>query len=182
MKKVSGKDDLLNIETEENFFQVGKLSDSIIDEKDRLQSRNRIGLCHSDSIKLGLRIAEDCSIVTGKIWTVSGKNKCLHSWVEIPREGKESLCADYTINTVMQKSGYYRLHHIDENSVNSIHISEIRNDINELDNYTDKYTFLLKEYLVGKKDFAKKLYGFGGELSGQKIEENLYSSFDEMEK
>ena len=171
IRNIELKNNLLKIETKDNMYNVGKLSEFFGGTDDEiLLSNDRVGVCHQASIMTGLRIKDDSCVVTGKVWTLCPQEKFLHSWVEIPRNGKDDLVIDYTINSIINKSGYYALNHIDEDNVHKIDINEIAEDVDQLDLYKGKYTYLLKEYLTGNKEFAKKLYDFGGPLEEQEME------------
>lgn len=77
--------------------------------KNRLQSKQRCGYCHWDSIHLSTNLETPSNVVSGYCSMQSKKKKFPHSWVEIEEDGKEFVL-DFTMNVVMNKEGYYKLY------------------------------------------------------------------------
>lgn len=90
-----------------------KLTDFVpsLDEsvKKRLESKERLGHCHWDSIHLAERLETPSKVVSGYCTTQSKKMPYPHSWVEVEQQGKEWVL-DFTMNIAMDKEAYYRLH------------------------------------------------------------------------
>ena len=79
------------------------------DVKNRLHSNKRSGHCHWDSIDLSRNLELPNKIVSGYCTMQSKNMPYPHTWVEIEHQGKEWII-DFTMNEVMNKEGYYKLH------------------------------------------------------------------------
>ena len=94
-------------------IQFIKLTDFIpsLDEdvKERLHSSQRSGHCHWDSIHLAENLGIPNKIISGYCTMQSKKMPYPHTWVELELKGKEWIL-DFTMNEVMNKEGYYKLH------------------------------------------------------------------------
>lgn len=90
-----------------------KLTDFVpsLDEsvKNRLESKQRMGYCHWDSIHLAESLQTPSRVVSGYCTTQSKKAPYPHSWVEVEHQGGE-WCLDFTMNEAMNKEGYYKLY------------------------------------------------------------------------
>ncbi len=79
------------------------------DVKNRLHSSKRSGHCHWDSVHLAENLEIPNKVVSGYCTKASKKMPYSHSWVELEHQGKEWVI-DFTLNEVMNKEGYYKLH------------------------------------------------------------------------
>ena len=89
-----------------------RLSDLIPDLNDdnNLGNWDRQGKCHIMAKEISSRIGIPNEIVTGYVHGMADKARFLHSWVEFS-EGDNDYVIDYTMNVVMNKSGYYFIRH-----------------------------------------------------------------------
>lgn len=97
-------------DTKIKFFKLTDvLPDLNDDTKKILQSLERQGCCHWGSIRLSKALQLKNSVVSGDCTMASKKMPYSHSWVELEQDGEEWVL-DFTINEVMNKEGYYKLH------------------------------------------------------------------------
>jgi hypothetical protein len=155
IKDVRVENNVLHIGTEKGPINVGLLSDMDGYRDDlRLLTSGRKGFCHSDSIKM-CRQYNDAQIVTGYIYGLSDKAKYLHSWVEFEQDGK-CVVADYTMNVVMNKEGYYLIKHAEE--LSRVSHKQIIDDLKILGQLSKQgIVFRENEYLVFRDEIMKDL-------------------------
>jgi len=112
--------------------------------KKRLESEERFGHCHWDSIQLSEHIDSPNKVVSGYCTTQSKNMPYTHSWVEVEHQGKEWVL-DFTMNEAMEKQGYYKLYN--------------PQNIVEIDNITlSEDIKLMKNTTLADKDIRMYLY------------------------
>ena len=132
----------------------------------------RMNHCHAESINLALLLERDlgisCKIVTGYASYFVSKNRYMHTWNELTIDGKEYVI-DSTMNTCINKDGYYLLRNIDEKeNITSLDSKIVKDDFkNHIDfiEEIDLKTYLtcrdevMTEYLEKKKLFKNSIEG-----------------------
>ncbi len=79
------------------------------DTKKRLESNQRAGHCHWDSIHLAEHLEMPNKVVSGYCTMQSKKMPYPHTWVELEHQGSEWVL-DFTMNEAMNKEGFYKLY------------------------------------------------------------------------
>ena len=159
IKNVRVENNFLHIDTDKGPINVGLISDVDEYKNDlRLLTSGRKGFCHGDSIKMCNRYVDSC-VVTGYVYGLSDIAKYLHSWVEFEKDGK-FVVADYTMNAIMNKEGYYMLKHAEE--LSRVSHKQLRDDWKILGQLDKRgITFKENEYLVFReeiiRDFKKNI-------------------------
>ena len=155
IKNIELNDQILKIETTKGKIEVAKLTDLIheLGEDTDIDTEKKSVLCHEKAIKVSQMINEPNDIVTGYVYGLSDKAKYLHSWVEF-KTGKRDIVADYTINALINKTGYYLLQHAEPLSrvPNSVIISDW-NKLIKLPNVD----LNCKEYLTFRDEIMKDI-------------------------
>jgi hypothetical protein len=157
IKNVKVENGILRIDTEKGPLMVALINESLNGyENDlRLLTNGRKGFCHTDSIKMCRQYQQDSYVVTGYIYGLSDKAKYLHSWVEFEAGGKEFV-ADYTMNALINKEGYYMLKHAKERS--RVSNKQIKDDWKILGQLAKRgITFKENEYLVFRDEIMRDL-------------------------
>lgn len=155
IKDVKVENGFLHIGTEKGSINVGLISD-MDDYKNelRLLTSGRKGFCHTDSMKM-CRQYEDACVVTGYIYGLSDKAKYLHSWVEFEKDGK-CVVADYTMNAIMNKEGYYLIKHAEE--LSRVSQKQLIDDWKILGKLAKQgITYTENQYLVFRDEIMKDL-------------------------
>ena len=111
VKSVRDDGAAVEIETTEGKISFAKLSEVLPGLKGdkELETWNRMGKCHHKSMELSESVGMPNDVVTGYVYLISDKTKFLHSWVECNKTRKVPLVADYTLNVLMNRDGYYYL-------------------------------------------------------------------------
>ena len=110
-----------------------------------LKSSNRSKYSHSAALSLAKKLPFECTVVTGKVSGLTNKSKYLHSWIEAIVDGK-SVVIDYTMNSIMNKYGYYALRQA--SSISQIDSHDLLRDEELTLPLQTQKQLSLKEYLV----------------------------------
>ena len=104
----------LEIDTTDKKIKVRKFTDIFPQFSNNydLYSDLRLGQCHSKAVELAHVLPIKHDVVTGYYCSLTNNLKYLHSWIEININEKEPVVIDYTMNAVINKSGYYQFRHI----------------------------------------------------------------------
>ena len=164
LKKIDWVDDVkaeeneLLIKTQKGPIEVSRISDNVngFTNDLRLLSRTaRKGQCHHDTIAMALMSEQEISVVTGYIYGLTDKAKFLHSWLEFEDEDKKFV-ADYTMNAIMNKDGYYMIQHPEE--LARISNKQLKEDWKILKKLVKAdITFMNNEYLVFRNEIMENL-------------------------
>lgn len=157
VKSVKVENGVLQIDTEKESLVVALISEVMNGYQDdlRLLTSGRKGFCHTDSIKMCRQYEQDSNVVTGYIYGLSNKAKYLHSWVEFESNKKEFV-ADYTMNAVMNKKGYYMLKHAEV--LSKVSNKQLKEDWKILGQLAKQgITFKENEYLVFRDEIMRDL-------------------------
>lgn len=145
------------IKTDKGDIKACKLTDMIPEFKEiypDLETRDRKGQCHRNSMLISNIINMSNNIVTGYIFGYSDKSKYLHSWIELVYDN-EDLVIDYSLNALMNKSGYYQMQHAIP--LNKISNKNIKEDRKLLDKFDKLGHFDIKEYLLYRDEIMNDL-------------------------
>ena len=114
------------------------------DTKKRLQSNERYGHCHWDSIHLSKVLEIPNRVVSGYCTCQSKKMPYTHSWVEVDYQDREWVL-DFTMNLAMNKDAYYKLY----NPQNTVEIDSqtLKDDLD-----------LMRKTSMGQKDLRMYLF------------------------
>ena len=135
------EDGKLVVKTKDGEIDVWQYSDlgknflpkQVIDD---LTSLERYGKCHGESIGYVLGSSGDvfdCKVVTSWLYGSHPWDKYLHSWVEmVSTESKEEFCFDYTLNGMLRKEDYYKIHHVDKDKVSIKTKEELERDYDKI--------------------------------------------------
>lgn len=146
-----GKLEFSNIDYFIKKHNNGEKSEKMIKYLKRVSSiMERIHHCHSESINLAILLEEELGIpnkvVTGYTSYYVTKNRYMHTWNEITIDGEEYVI-DSTMNTCINKDGYYLLRNIDEKENISLISSDIIiDDIRKYNDFLEEID--LKSYLT----------------------------------
>ena len=119
-----------------------------------LVSPLRMGKSHKKSISIARCLAQPCHVVTGHISGITNKSKYLHTWVETMIDGKE-VVIDYTMNSVMNKKGYYSLMHA--KSISKIAESDLEEDLKFVAPMLKNNSLAMFEYLVYRDQIMENI-------------------------
>ena len=127
----------------------------LIDIANRIDERH--GECYEIAHEISLNLGISNNIVTGYIYGYTDKSKFLHSWVETTIKGEEYVI-DGTLNSLINKQGYYLMQHA--KPITKISNQTFAND--NIKNYLEKIkTFPIGVYYVFRdeiiKDFKKMM-------------------------
>ena len=141
-------------------------------------TKERFGRCHWKSISLSqnFQLYEDykVSVVTGSTTHFAVNAKILHSWIEIEKEGKETLVCDYTGNLLTNKDSYYELYSV--KPIEKIYAEQIEEDMKLFNKLEEN-----SKSLVNKDNFIK-LYLSSREECMKKLKKEILNIEDETEK
>lgn len=140
------KKDLYLYDVFGNVTIISLLSKCLNLSKTYSNINNRQGHCHSGSWFLMpiVKNFKNVKMVTGQIYAFTSKSKFLHTWIEFDNKLGERKVIDFTLNLIIDKTSYYRLHHIDYTQLNSI-------DYNEYTRIKDTAEFLLRNKMISIK-------------------------------
>lgn len=110
-----------------------------------LESSMRMGKSHEMSVQIARCLSFPCKVVTGKICGITSKSKYLHSWVETTIDGEEKVI-DYSMNSIMNKKGYYSLLHA--TSISKINQEDLESDLEFITPLVKAEKLTPVEYLV----------------------------------
>ena len=88
---IKENDSYLEVATKEGVISAHKIVSAIPQSKvmfPKIETEDRIGMCHAYSLKFAQEFDIECEMVTGYVAPLSEKNKNLHSWIEF------NLCED----------------------------------------------------------------------------------------
>ena len=140
-----------------NMIRLTHFFNLISDATDAFDTTRRFGNCHWFSIDLARSHASEnrpCDLVTGEVFTIHKKAKCLHSWIEFPFKD-DIYVADGTKNIVMKKEDFYYL--LNVNPLQRIDAKTIYADEPMVSELTDICEWYSKLYLVSPEE-ARELY------------------------
>jgi len=146
-----GKLEFSNIDNFIKKYNNGVKSEEMIEYLKRVSSlTKRMHRCHSESINFAILLERDlgipCQVVTGYTSYFVTKNRYLHTWNELTIDGKEYVI-DSTMNTCINKEGYYLLRNIDEKeNLTSINSEKIIHDFKKQIDFVEQID--LKTYLT----------------------------------
>lgn len=135
------KENSIIIKTDEYEIEARKITDLFPDVIDKLskniETDNRQNMCHELSSSLAFELNQDNNLVTSYTYGFTDKSKYLHTYVETIIDGKEYIL-DPTINAVINKDGFFKMHHITESDVISV-VSQkaLKNDFAKVINALD---------------------------------------------
>ena len=172
VKDIKKSGQFLQIETNDGVIECSAISDMIRNSgkvhgndtqskavEDLCVSIERIKKRQSNCHDFSMTAAElfqykfdvPSNVVTGYPKYYVPENKYLHSWMELKLKGKDYVL-DFTRNTLMDKSSYYRLHHIGEQDICSVISSEEiisdKRDFGDLINILDSKTYLTSRHEI----------------------------------
>jgi len=149
--------------TDGEVIEFNMFSDYINPEEptyDELLSSGREQKCCETSLvfanifEQGLGTSTD--VATGWHHRVADKFKFLHSWIEFTDQDGKEKCADYTLNIIMNKEGFYRMQCISE-VLNRVSATKIREDRSkELDNVELKMYLLYRDQIIEELERRQK--------------------------
>lgn len=87
-------------------IQFSKLSKEVKEVIPCIEDDGRFGKCFDWAYYICLNLGIPNDIVTGYVYGYTDKSKFLHSWIETTYKGEEWVI-DGTINTIINKEGYY---------------------------------------------------------------------------
>jgi len=102
------------------------LSSSVGWENIELETAQRIGKDKEGAIIIAKAFPFESRVVTGKVAGLTSKTSHLHTWVETMIDGK-MVVIDYTMNAIMNKSGYEKLRHAEP--IATISSADVKEDI-----------------------------------------------------
>lgn len=107
--------------------KLSKLFPEFVKKNKLIISQKREGNCHWGSLYLSnflLKNGVSHNVVTGNIYGLSDKARYLHTWIET-EINNEQVVLDFTMNSVVNKAGYYALRHAEAlSSINGENISK----------------------------------------------------------
>jgi len=119
-----------------------------------LETSSRSKLSHHKAIMVAKRLPFESQVVTGRVAGLTTKSKYLHSWVEAIVDGK-SVVIDYTMNSIMNKSGYYALRQA--SSISRIDSYDLKRDEELTAPLRESKQLSLKEYLIYRDSIISAL-------------------------
>ncbi|MBO4293777.1 MAG: hypothetical protein J5881_05270 [Clostridia bacterium] len=137
----------------------GEKSEKVTQYLKRVSSLNeRIHHCHAESINLAIILEKEykipCKVVTGYTSYFVSKNRYLHTWNELNIDGNEYVI-DSTMNTFINKEGYYLLRNINEKeNISTINSDIIVEDIEKNRDLLDEID--LKSYLTCRDEIINE--------------------------
>ena len=149
--KIRYNDRVLKVDTDDYSLTTNKITDlipninSLMDGVD-LNNESRIGHCHIEAFDLSKNLNMPNRLVTSYIYGTTDLSKFLHSFVEVNINGKEYVI-DCTINSIMNKEAFYKIHHIEKEDIISIIDNKtLKDDLN-------KYYDLLNKSIINERDY-----------------------------
>ena len=112
---------------------------------EKLQSSSRNKDSHRSTLALAKKLPFESTVVTGKVAGLTTKSSYLHSWLEAIVDGK-AVVIDYTMNAIMNKSGYYALRQA--SSISRIDSYNLKSDEELISPLRESKQLSLKEYLI----------------------------------
>lgn len=107
-----------------------------------------------NTINISSHLYMDNKVVSGYIYGLSSKSRYLHSWVETVLDGEE-VVIDYSMNTIMNRDGYYELRKAEP--ISKIKKSELIEDGPIVYPYIQSGDLTYKEYLTCRKEVMENI-------------------------
>lgn len=106
--------------------QFSSINPSIKEVIPFIDTSERLGRCYYLAYMICLNLGIPNNIVTGYTYGYTDKSQYLHSWVETTWHNEE-VVIDETRNVIMNKSGYYKMKHVEV--LTKISYETLRDDI-----------------------------------------------------
>ena len=121
-----------------------------------MESIERAHQCHLEAFNLSLNLAHDNKLITSYAYGCTDKSKLLHSFVEI-KLGDKEFVLDPTINAMIDKNGFYKMHHIKRSDI--ISVIDNKDLLNDNTEYGDLFNALginIRDYEVFRNEFISE--------------------------
>ena len=142
----------------------------------QITTNDRLHKCHTMSRKLAVELLQNnipSFIATGVVNELSKKDKYLHSWVEMEKDGKD-LVLDPTKNIIMRKENYYYLYQAEE--VERIEAETLYNDEEMFWDLCSVDPYYSKLYLYSRDEAIETWKKFGFDKMTNEEREIYYKS------
>lgn len=107
-----------------------------------------------NTINLSTHLYMDNKVVSGFVYGISSKSKYLHSWIETKLDG-EDVVIDYSMNTIMNREGYYNLRKAEP--ISKITKSKLMEDGKVVYPYILSGELTYKEYLLCPQEVLENI-------------------------
>jgi len=124
----------------------------------KLETLDRQGNCHLDSVLLSrYRLNFPHQVVTGYTHNFSEKSRYLHTWIEFVDENNLEQVIDYTMNAIINKSGYYKTMNVEPETLIKISGENIKSELDSIYDHPKTKKMDIRKYLLFREDVLNEI-------------------------